>query len=247
MTPDVGPEEAAALVSPQPIGLFPLPNVVLFPEMQLPVHVFEPRYRALVADVEAGRCGLGIVLCKDYNPKTLEGVPYEVGTQAILAHLQLLWDGRYNALLQGQGRFRILESTLTQAGYWLADVAPVADTPDSAPSSSLVKQTGHLFQEVLRLVQKLEGGKKSDVPPGAHTAATVESNPVQEALATMPLNAPEALSFFIAQHLKGSLVRKQELLTLTSTRERLRREYDLLKEVVKTLAAQAQIEEAFRP
>lgn len=94
---------------PARIPVFPLPNVVLFPKTYLPLHIFEPRYRAMVSDVAAsGQC-IGMVLLKDGWETDYYGHPpvFSMGCVGRLASVQSLADGCFNILLQGLERFSI--------------------------------------------------------------------------------------------------------------------------------------------
>jgi Lon protease-like protein len=94
---------------PARIPLFPLPNVVLFPKTYLPLHIFEPRYRAMVSDAaKNGQC-IGMALLKDGWETDYYGHPpvFPMGCVGRLASVQLLADGRSNILLQGLERFEI--------------------------------------------------------------------------------------------------------------------------------------------
>lgn len=96
-------------VLPPLLPLFPLPNVVLFPRMPLPLHVFEPRYRSLVADTLDGQRAIGMVLLKAGWEANYYGRPpvYEVGCAGLIERCERFEDGRYNVLLKGVARFRI--------------------------------------------------------------------------------------------------------------------------------------------
>ena len=94
---------------PSRIPVFPLPNVVLFPKTYLPLHIFEPRYRAMVSDaVTSGQC-IGMALLKDGWETDYYGHPpvFSMGCVGRLASVQTLADGRSNILLQGLERFAI--------------------------------------------------------------------------------------------------------------------------------------------
>jgi Lon protease-like protein len=96
---------------PERIPLFPLPNVVFFPKTYLPLHVFEPRYRQMVADAAAGGQCIGMALLKEGWEERYEGNPpiFSVGCVGRLASVQSLPDGRSNILLQGIERYDIQE------------------------------------------------------------------------------------------------------------------------------------------
>src|SRR6266550_9480914 len=88
------------------LPLFPL-NVVLFPGVVLPLHIFEPRYRQMIADCQEQTTPFGIVLARPESQPLLEE-PYPVGTMAEIRELDQLEDGRYILMAIGVQRFRIL-------------------------------------------------------------------------------------------------------------------------------------------
>lgn len=91
------------------LPLFPLPNVVLFPGVFLPLHVFEPRYREMVKDALAEDRIIGMALLKPGWEHEYEGVPpvFPVGCAGVITHVEQLPDGRYNLVLRGIEKFRI--------------------------------------------------------------------------------------------------------------------------------------------
>ena len=93
------------------IPIFPLPDVVLFPNVFLPLHIFEPRYRAMVAEALEGDRMIGMVLLKPGWEDDYLGVPpvYPVGCNGLITHAERLTDGRYNIILRGLEKFRIVE------------------------------------------------------------------------------------------------------------------------------------------
>jgi len=93
------------------LPLFPLPSTVLFPNVFLPLHIFEPRYRAMVADALDGDRLIGMVLLKPGWQRDYEATPpiYPVGCSGVITHVERLADGRYNIVLRGLERFRVLE------------------------------------------------------------------------------------------------------------------------------------------
>lgn len=115
---------------PRLIPLFPLPNVVLFPQMPMPLHVFEPRYRKMVADVLVGHKTIGMALLRPGWKADYHGRPpaYEVGCAGRLEQCDPLEDGRFNILLRGLTRFRIVEEHAGEP-YRLATIEPLADEP----------------------------------------------------------------------------------------------------------------------
>ena len=95
----------------QRISIFPLGGALLFPRMHLPLHVFEPRYRALISDAMARDRRIGMI-----QPRTTEGegegegrAPlFGMGCVGKIAHVEAMDDGRYNIVLEGLARFRVV-------------------------------------------------------------------------------------------------------------------------------------------
>jgi Lon protease-like protein len=111
------------------LPLFPLPNVVLFPNVFLPLHIFEPRYREMTADALAADRLIGMVLLRPGWEKDYEGRPpvYPIGCSGVITHVERQPDGRFNIVLRGLERFRIVEEDHAKS-YRRAIVEPVAET-----------------------------------------------------------------------------------------------------------------------
>jgi Lon protease-like protein len=94
---------------PPTIPIFPLPNVVLFPNVFLPLHIFEPRYRAMVADALKGDRIIGMALLRPGFEAAYEGRPpvYAIGCAGVITHADPLPDGRSNIVLRGLEKFRM--------------------------------------------------------------------------------------------------------------------------------------------
>ncbi|MEA2571182.1 MAG: uncharacterized protein QOI24_3183 [Acidobacteriota bacterium] len=92
------------------LPIFPLPNLVFFPETRLPLHIFEPRYRQMVADAVEGENRFGIVLLRSGWEADYFGVPavHPCGTIGTIEQAHPLDDGRYNIIVRGEVRFRIV-------------------------------------------------------------------------------------------------------------------------------------------
>lgn len=87
------------------ISIFPLPGAMLYPGLQLPLHIFEPRYRAMVSDALVRDRRIGMI----QPQRAQEGAPlYAVGCLGRIADVEALEDGRFNIVLEGEARFRIL-------------------------------------------------------------------------------------------------------------------------------------------
>src|SRR5207237_9984441 len=93
------------------LPLFPLPNVVLFPNVFLPLHIFEPRYREMIADALAADRMIGMVLLRPGWESDYDGRPpvYRVGCSGVITHADRLPDGRYTIVPTGVDRFGIFD------------------------------------------------------------------------------------------------------------------------------------------
>jgi hypothetical protein len=113
---------------PRIIPLFPLPNVVFFPKMPLPLHLFELRYRKMAEDALAGDKVIGMVLLKPGYEADYDGRPpvYPVGCAGVVEQSERLRDGRYNLVLRGLCRFRVGRE-YDEEPYRRALVEPLAD------------------------------------------------------------------------------------------------------------------------
>jgi Lon protease-like protein len=136
-------------VLPSVIPLFPLPDVVLFPRMPLPLHVFEPRYRKMVADSLEGNRVIGMTLLRPGWEPDYEGRPpvFPVGCAGPMEQCEALADGRYRILLRGTDRFRIREE-LGGEPYRMAAIEPLEDTlgDDSALDAARKKVMSAIAQ-----------------------------------------------------------------------------------------------------
>ena len=92
------------------IPLFPLGGAILFPRSQLPLHIFEPRYRAMVADALQGDRMIGMALLRPGWEGEYEGQPpiYPIGCAGLITFHEPLPDGRCNIVLRGVSKFRVL-------------------------------------------------------------------------------------------------------------------------------------------
>jgi Lon protease-like protein len=110
------------------IPIFPLPNVVLFPGVFLPLHIFEPRYREMVRDALEGDRVIGMVLLRPEGLGDYEGRPpvYPVGCAGLITHVERLADGRFNIILRGLQKFRIVGEDHHLA-YRLAHIEELTD------------------------------------------------------------------------------------------------------------------------
>jgi Lon protease-like protein len=95
------------------LSIFPLPGALLFPGMQLPLHIFEPRYRAMVSDAMARDRRIGMIQPKDQAKNQRGGDDdkphlFDLGCVGRIAEVEALEDGRYNLILEGVALFRVI-------------------------------------------------------------------------------------------------------------------------------------------
>jgi uncharacterized protein len=93
----------------QRISIFPIGGALLFPRMHLPLHIFEPRYRALVSDAMARDRKIGLIqprIARELRDGE-EPALFSVGCLGKIAHVEAMDDGRYNIVLEGLARFRL--------------------------------------------------------------------------------------------------------------------------------------------
>jgi hypothetical protein len=119
----------------QRLSIFPLPGALLFPRGHLPLHIFEPRYRAMVSDALARDRRIAMI-----QPKGAGEPPplFEVGCVGHIREVERLDDGRFNIVLEGVTRFRIVRELKVETLFRQveADLAAFADSeaPDALPS-----------------------------------------------------------------------------------------------------------------
>jgi len=192
---------------PPSIPLFPLPNVVLFPNVFLPLHIFEPRYRQMVADALRGDRIIGMVLLRPGYEANYQGRPaiYDVGCAGVITHSQPLPDGRYDIVLRGIEKFRITSEDQSRP-YRIGLIDAIAEVipPDEA-------------EPLRHQRQRLE----------AVLAAAIER---VRAEPRFPPSVPdEDLVNALAQYLELDIVERQALLECQGVLARCRALIDLLE------------------
>ena len=148
---------------PATIPIFPLPNVVLFPNVFLPLHVFEPRYKAMVADALEGDRIIGMVLLRPGWERDYEGRPpvFPIGCAGLITHHERLPDGRYNMVLRGLQKFRIRDEDSSRI-YRIAEIDTIHEPPAISQQDDLRARRRRL--ESL-LVPQPSGRHDTKVPP----------------------------------------------------------------------------------
>ncbi|WP_442792579.1 LON peptidase substrate-binding domain-containing protein [Porphyrobacter sp. TH134] len=126
------------------LSIFPLTGAVLFPGMQLPLHLFEPRYRALVSDALIR--DRQIAMIQPQSP--VEGAPlYKVGCIGKIGEVQAMEDGRYNIILEGTARFRLVRELDVATAFRQIEAEVYAEDEDETLSHA---QRGGFEREARR-------------------------------------------------------------------------------------------------
>lgn len=197
----------------QPLPMFPL-GTVLVPRAHLPLHIFEPRYRALTRDCLAGDSSFGVVLIERGHEVGGGDVRFPVGTRAHITQAVELPDGRWLLDAVGTDRIRVLD-WLPEDPYPRAHVEVLADEPPGPAASERRDAVERLLRQVL--------------------AAQVELGSPAPA-ATVTLDADPALAAYQAAVLSPlGPMDLQRLLEMGRPEDRLDRLRELLTEVRDTL------------
>ncbi len=201
------------------LPIFPLP-LVLFPRATVPLHIFEPRYRNLLADCLAGDREFGIVCL----PEGAAASEIPAGTAGCVAHIEsarALPDGRSDIVVTGRHRFTLERFVPDPASYHVGQVSTLSDEPEpAAVLAALATGVRSLFERVGR----------------ASRAIANELMPLPE----LP-DEPAELSFAVARRLDLDLGRQQELLASRSSLERLQRLDGILAAVVDEMEERARV------
>ena len=139
---------------------------MLFPNVFLPLHIFEPRYREMVGDALDGDRIIGMVLLRPGWEGDYEGRPpvYPVGCAGLITHAERLADGRYNIVLRGLEKFRIAVARTTAAATASRSVEPLMEEPSETRPGDRCAPSGARLEALL--VPQPEGrGVDPKVPP----------------------------------------------------------------------------------
>ena len=131
------------------VPLFPLPGAILFPRSQLPLHIFEPRYREMVKDAIEGPGRIAMIQPHRLDDDN-EAPLYSVGCVGELVGVEELEDGRYNIVLLGSNRFRLVKETGVDVAYRCAEVDITAFN-DEEPEPLQMIQRAEVEREARRL------------------------------------------------------------------------------------------------
>ncbi len=193
--------------------LFPLP-VVLFPGALLPLHIFEPRYRAMIADCTEGNQRF-VLLPPGHENETPS--PGAVGTIARIRAVEPLLDGRSNIAVSGEQRITLMTLTPTDRPYLVGEVAPLEDLEEPPVSSAEVARLLVLGERYISALSTI-----TETDPDADLAVD-----------------PGTLTFQIASLTEWDFPTKQQFLTLRSSGERVERLLTALPSLLEDVEARA--------
>jgi len=196
--------------------LFPLPDVVFFPKTLLPLHVYEPRYRALATEALEQDRVICTALLRPGWETDYYGSPevYSVGCVGKIVQHQKLPDGRYNIMLDGITKVRI-ESAVRLTPYRLVRVLPLEDDDAWAHGPRAAEEAA----ELVRLFRQVHEGQ-------GQSAMLVE--------AVGRERSPESVLNTVALHLNAEPELKEELLEMDSLVGRYQALLQILTNATKT-------------
>jgi hypothetical protein len=186
---------------PTTIPIFPLPDLALFPNSVQPFHIFEPRYREMIADALAGDSVIGMVMLQPGYEDDYEGRPpiFLLGCAGVIVASELLPDGRYNIALRGVAKFRVLGEDQSRA-YRLADVEALSESAVSDPEQLASRR------------RQLEAAVRSAFPRAPlPSPAVADARAIDDLSILLPLEPAERLEVLEAD---GPLERAATLVRL---------------------------------
>ena len=217
------------------IALFPL-DLVLFPGMMLPLHIFEPRYKAMIKECLGNGHPFGVVLVrKESDPSDIKAYKpplsdmYTIGTTAHISAVEHLDDGRMNLITVGQDRFVIKNIQVSEDEFFVGEVDPFPmGDEDNLRLAPLVDKLRPMVQKYINHLAEASGEDLS-----------------QAILPTDPI----ALAYLAGTAMQGPLADKQKLLAATSLKSLivntmlvLNREDQILDYMLKAYEAHRQVE-----
>jgi Lon protease-like protein len=151
------------------IALFPLSNVVLFPRVRAPLHIFEPRYRQMVEHALGSDRRIGMATVHPDHVSSIRGDPplYPIGCAGNISQAQRLPDGRFHIVLDGIWRFRIVEEPSRPAErlYRVARIERLSDPNDPSQRDRVCELRSRILELVQRLLALSDREKAPDFSP----------------------------------------------------------------------------------
>ncbi len=191
------------------LRLFPL-NTVLFPGMRMPLHIFEERYRIMIRECIEEDAPFGVLLIKAGGEAGSGAVPHDVGTTARILQVEYLEDGRMNIFTMGQERFRIVAINTTRP-YLRGEVTMLDQEPATDSAYAALPRARQVFDDYLKTYLALGDQWTRGI--------------------YLPDDPAEAADYIAARMDIGPDA-KQELLAQLDPEARLRRELEIISEVL---------------
>lgn len=201
--------------------IFPLP-LVLMPFELLPLHIFEPRYRQMLKDVELRRNMFGVNLFEPKSEFEEKPEPGAIGCVAEIRQVQAMPDERSNILTYGLIRYRLLDYVETGTPYLSAQVHFFEDEPEA--EDGLTELADEVFTKFERV---------------AKAAFTLSGN--RGRFPEVPRAEPEQLSFLVAAAFNLDNEVKMQFVEMTSTSERLKKLRAILDQAVTQMESNAEL------
>src|SRR5678816_2493766 len=198
------------------IPLFPLPNLVLFPQVAVPLHIFEERYKLMISRCIDQADVFGLVLLREGAEQESEETIHQVGVTARIVEIEKLEDRRLNILCAGETRFRVVEFTGREP-YWTAEVELLEDEPEEEELEEVYGRVSRLYRKAMELTSRV---KEMQIPN-----------------LDLP-HSPLGLSYMVSYVLDLNPARKQELLEIPPTTLRLTALVDDLESIILQLEEQ---------
>ena len=193
------------------LPLFPLEQVVLFPGMSLPLHIFEERYKVMIGACQVTDQLFGVLLIRTGREVGAPALPERVGCTARMVRVDRMPDGRMAILTIGETRFRMLgPARVMPEGYLVGDVRLLPDAAGSKVAPDLLTGVREEFGTYQAAALAMSGSKEAATPP------ELPADPVR-------------LSYQIASTLHVHPRERQQLLEIDDVAGRLQAELNLLK------------------
>lgn len=202
------------------LPLFPL-DLVLLPGVHQPLHIFEPRYKEMIAECIEQKKPFGIVRAAD------QGVAAIGCTAEIVSVTKKYDDGRMDILTRGVRRFEVIEMNQDRS-FLQAEITMVEDEPGE-PAPDLVDRTVRLYKEIARLAGADSSAADAGIAAAGDRTADGEGKAAPEGQTP---DRPQGLSFLMAGSLPLDLDFKQNLLSTLSEVERLEHLAEYLQAVL---------------
>ncbi len=192
------------------LPLFPL-NLVLFPGMRLPLHIFEERYKAMIGDCIDREAPFGVALIKEGPEVGGPAEPFRVGTTARITQAQRLEEGRLNLLAQGERRFELVE--IIQQTPHLVGLVSFRREEVGEVAPTALAEVGEEYGIFLRHLATLAGSWNAPAPAAPEDPLTLSFEAVSTLTSSIEL--PQSM--------------RQNLLEIETAGERLEKLLPLLK------------------